>query len=251
MPSPMHLTFGSIRLVRSPRLVGVALVAILLFAGCATRVPAPVEERGARAAKPVAAAPAPAVVAPAPEAERVPQTYTVKRGDTLHAIALDHGLDYRELAAWNNVENVNVIRVGQVLRLAPPGEPTAAGVTTAPLRTAPPVVSADARPSPSPSATPLVVPGPRNADNYKAQPKAVKEPYSEQALRDVARAMSAQPPPPAAEATAPTVVARAETKPAPAPATAPPSMPESRPTGDGDDEKLEWAWPASGKLITG
>ena len=27
-------------------------------------------------------------------------------------IALDHGLDYRELAAWNNIENINVIRVG-------------------------------------------------------------------------------------------------------------------------------------------
>ncbi len=47
-----------------------------------------------------------------------PQTYIVKRGDTLYAIALDHGLDYRELAAWNNIENVNLIRVGQVLRLA-------------------------------------------------------------------------------------------------------------------------------------
>jgi lipoprotein NlpD len=119
-------------------------------------------------------------------------------------------------------------------------------------------VSADARPAPSPSATPLVVPGPRNADNYKAQPKAVKEPYSEQALRDVARAMSAQPPapsPPAADATAPAVVARAEAKPAPAPAPIPvtpaPAIAESRAAAEADDEKLDWAWPASGKLITG
>ena len=34
------------------------------------------------------------------------------------AIALEHGLDYRELAAWNSIENPNLIRVGQVLRLA-------------------------------------------------------------------------------------------------------------------------------------
>ena len=44
----------------------------------------------------------------------------MKRGDTLHQIALDYGLDYRELAAWNNIENANLIRVGQVLRLPRP-----------------------------------------------------------------------------------------------------------------------------------
>ena len=63
--------------------------------------------------------------AAAPEPDWRPQTYTVKRGDTLHQIALDYGLDYRELAAWNNIENPNLIRVGQVLRLAAPGEPGA------------------------------------------------------------------------------------------------------------------------------
>ena len=77
-------------------------------------------------------------------------TYTVKRGDTLYQIALDNGLDYRELAAWNNIENINVIRVGQVLRLDGAGRATAAGeagpgVTTAPLRTAPPVGRAGER----------------------------------------------------------------------------------------------------------
>ena len=44
-------------------------------------------------------------------------TYTVKRGDTLYSIALDHGQDYRELAQWNNLDNPNVIRIGQVLRV--------------------------------------------------------------------------------------------------------------------------------------
>ena len=61
--------------------------------------------------------PAPEAAPKAPEADWRPQSYTVKRGDTLYQIALDHGLDYRELAAWNNLDNVNVIRVGQVLRL--------------------------------------------------------------------------------------------------------------------------------------
>ena len=67
----------------------------------------------------------------------------VKRGDTLYQVALDRASTTSELAAWNNIENVNVIRVGQVLRLTAPGsEPAVSptGVTTAPLRTAPSVV---------------------------------------------------------------------------------------------------------------
>ena len=33
-----------------------------------------------------------------------PGSYTVKKGDTLYSIALDHGLDYKDLAAWNKIE---------------------------------------------------------------------------------------------------------------------------------------------------
>jgi lipoprotein NlpD len=76
-----------------------------------------------------------------------PQLYTVKRGETLAQIALDHGLDYRELAAWNNIDNPNVIRVGQVLVLSLPGQPgaVATGVVTAPLVTTPTIApSSDA-----------------------------------------------------------------------------------------------------------
>ena len=230
---------------------------LMLLAACATRVPAPVEERSARpppAPPPPLAAPAPDV-APAAERDWRPQTYTVKRGDTLHAIALDHGLDYRDVAAWNSLENANLIRVGQVLRLRAPGDagaadaaaPAGAGVTTAPLRTAPPVVAGDARPPASPSATPLVVPGPRSAETYKSQPKAVKEPYSEQALRDVQRNAAALPPPVTAppQEPEPVVVARADPVPEPRP------EPKPAPAADEGDEKLEWLWPATGKIITG
>ena len=105
-------------------------VLLLCLAACASRQPAPVEERSSRPAPPaVASAPVQATPAPKPaiEPDWRPKTYTVKRGDTLYAIALDHGLDYRELAAWNGIENVNLIRTGQVLRLAAPAEPAAAG----------------------------------------------------------------------------------------------------------------------------
>jgi lipoprotein NlpD len=46
--------------------------------------------------------------------------YTVKKGDTLYSIALDHGQDYKDVAAWNYLENPNLIKVGQQLRVVPP-----------------------------------------------------------------------------------------------------------------------------------
>jgi lipoprotein NlpD len=247
MPPPARL-LTELHRAPSPWRGAGAVALVVLLAACASRAPAPIEERGARPAKPVAAAPAPVLVAPEPE--RRPQFYTVKRGDTLQAIALDHGLDYRELAAWNNIENVNVIRVGRVLRLSPPGEPAAAGVTTTPLRSAPPVVAADARPAPTPQAAPPAapVPVPRNTESYKSQPKAVKEPYSEQALRDAQRAATAAAPAPVpvTEPVAPAAVARAEPRPAPPPAAEPRAG-----APEGDDDRIEWAWPATGKLVTG
>src|SRR6185295_70936 len=122
---------------------------IAALAGCASRTRAPVEDRGtapARPSQPPVVAPAAAPPPGAPAAEAAGPTYTVKPRDTLFQIALDSGLDYRELAAWNNIENVNLIRVGQVLRLNAPGEtPVLAtdqaspGVTTAPLRAPAPI----------------------------------------------------------------------------------------------------------------
>jgi lipoprotein NlpD len=50
--------------------------------------------------------------------------YTVKRGDTLYSIALEHGADYREVAQWNALDDPTRIRVGQVLRVKPPEDRT-------------------------------------------------------------------------------------------------------------------------------
>jgi lipoprotein NlpD len=95
------------------------LVAILLMAGCAaSRRPAPVEDRRPPAA-PAAKAPA-ALETPAPTPEGF---YTVKKGDTLYSIALEHGHDYRELAQWNSLDDPTKLRVGQMLRMTPPAEP--------------------------------------------------------------------------------------------------------------------------------
>jgi lipoprotein NlpD len=232
------------------------LLAVILGA-CASRSRAPVEDRSAQPAPPSASAPAAAPTPASPaEAESRGPTYTVKRGDTLYQIALDHGLDYKELAAWNNLENPNKILAGQVLRVTAPGDAavTATGVTTAPLKVAPAVTearpgggAAGAPPPPSASAPSAA----RNADNYKSSPKAFKEPYSEQALRDVARA--AQPAPDVVASAAPSSAAKAEpprSVGSTVPSTAPSAGPAPAAEGD-DDDKLDWVWPAKGKVVVG
>lgn len=44
-------------------------------------------------------------------------TYTVKHGDTLSTIALRFNTSVGVLAELNNISNINLINVGQVLRL--------------------------------------------------------------------------------------------------------------------------------------
>jgi lipoprotein NlpD len=131
------------------------LVMLASFAGCSTtRNHAPVEDRnaGARAAAAAAvaaAAPASGASAPAdatkalPGAENAgkPGYYTVKQGDTLIRIGLENGQNWKDLVKWNNLENPNIIEVGQTLRVVPPGtDPNAASskpVTTAKVETKP------------------------------------------------------------------------------------------------------------------
>ena len=47
-------------------------------------------------------------------------SYVVQSGDTLYKIAWKYGLDYRDIAQWNELDSVDFIRAGQTLRLSPP-----------------------------------------------------------------------------------------------------------------------------------
>jgi lipoprotein NlpD len=49
-----------------------------------------------------------------------PGYYSVRAGDTLTKIALDHGQAWRDIAKWNGLDNPNVIEIDQVLRVVPP-----------------------------------------------------------------------------------------------------------------------------------
>ncbi|RRN59837.1 LysM peptidoglycan-binding domain-containing protein [Bacillus subtilis subsp. subtilis] len=51
-------------------------------------------------------------------------TYTVKKGDTLSAIAKEHGVSVATLQSLNGIKNPNLIKVGQVLKLTGSSTPS-------------------------------------------------------------------------------------------------------------------------------
>lgn len=137
----MHSFLSSYSLIRFT-----VLLTVLFVAGCGgfgRSVPAPVEERPTGKAKSPAQisspANAPSSVSPSEQSKAVPISensikpgyYTVKPGDTLIRIGLDHGQNWRDIIRWNNIENPNVIEVGQVLKISPPTLDTGSEVAIA------------------------------------------------------------------------------------------------------------------------
>lgn len=98
----------------------------ILLSGCGTRLSkAPVEDRGTSSNNAAVSSTQPGVVVatpikPLPGAENAgkPGYYTVKPGDTLIRIGLETGQGWKDIARWNNLENPNLIEVGQVLRVS-------------------------------------------------------------------------------------------------------------------------------------
>ena len=140
---------------------GLVVLGCLVLAGCSSKgARAPVEDRGTMASsKPLASVKntnalpdspdkpsaaqlvetTPAKPLPGAENAGKPGYYTVKPGDTLIRVGLDHGQSFRDIARWSGLDNPNRIEVGQVLRVEPP-----AGVMAVPE--AKPVVLSSASP---------------------------------------------------------------------------------------------------------
>ncbi len=162
-----------------------------------------------------------------------PQTHTVQKGDTLYAIALEYGYDYKELAELNGISSPYVIRIGQQLRLNTQPQTQAlvsaqqeGGVVTSALK---PVTSvAEAKDG-----------------ALKTQPKAVKIPYSVEAETSPPVAtpgkleVAAAKTPPVEERIKP-----GEAKPAPA------GSEGNKSATGADDEDLDWGWPSKGKIVS-
>lgn len=114
---------------------GVTLAFVLVIAGCSTpRGPAPVEDRGT-----MTRAPSPTVPGGPPmttdangkplagiENYGKPGYYAVRPGDTIRRIGADTGQRWQDLVRWNNLDNPDLIEVGQVLRVIPPTGTTVA-----------------------------------------------------------------------------------------------------------------------------
>ena len=146
-------------------------VCAVVLAGCAApRGPAPVEDRGTmtRAAS-AASAPAPgaplittdASGKPLPGIENFgkPGYYAVRPGDTIRRIGNETGQRWQDIARWNNLDNPDLIEVGQVLRVVPPTSqdaPVATRPVTAPAVTpAAPAASAPTAAASAPARPPV------------------------------------------------------------------------------------------------
>ena len=223
----------------------------LLVACSSAPARAPVEERSPTgptlrpSATPAALRPAPQVSGPAPTAASSapvnapagaqpaagssvvqvppppPGSYVVKPGDTLIRIGLDNGQNWRDIARWNGIQNPNVIEVGQVLRVLPPGQDPPAAVSRP--------VQAAVRPESRPLEA-------RSGEETAA-----------------AAAPSALPDRTAGAASGAAGTAPATAAPSPVPGTpsaqaASSTLPTTAATPRTGDEAVEWAWPAAGKV---
>lgn len=248
-----------------------ACAAVALLAGCAANNAAPV--RDARppsdvagqgvGGKPVVSAPpvilppvksGPADVTPSKPVITSDPTkfHTVQKGDTLYSIAFQHNLDRRELAAWNNIENLNIIRIGDQLRLTPPEAAGSIVATTTP-QTSTPQTGAPQTGAPSPLVQGEVVTAPLiltpgvgpssaleskpaatggNTAQLKTEPKAGRVPYTDQAYAKLLNE-------PAAAGTAVASVT------SPATPTATTTTSAAAPSLAGSDA-VDFAWPISG-----
>ena len=197
------------------------LAVTLSLNGCGSSPRAPVVERA-----PLAKKSAPAIKV-TKEPDWRPDTYTVQKGDTLHSIALEHGMEYRELAELNGIEDVNRIRVGRQLKLkssSATSPTTTAATTTATF----PIKFVAVQESKEPVAS----------SSVKTQPKAIKLPYSEQAVAQLENQKIASPKP----IVLPPKIVKPEEEKQP-----PTEVPKETPRS-GDDENVEWGWPAQGKI---
>jgi len=178
----------------------ISVLSVCLLAACTSRPrgPIPVEDRvagqstsrpvqrvqpqaaidSAKATAPVATS-SPVSMGPAmagSENAGKPGYYSVRPGDTLTKIALDHGQAWRDIAKWNGLDNPNMIEVDQVLRVAPPLMEAAANRQTKPVMAQNQVPPSSATSNtPTPSATSASTSNTPNATPSASSPANVSD----------------------------------------------------------------------------
>ena len=206
------------------------------LAGCASNPPAPVVDLSL---------PNENATSSSVAASATAQTYHVVHGDTLYSIAFKHGVDFRDLAAWNGIASPYRIFVGQELRLSvPPAPVVAATVSTTP------------EPQPGQAVTSGIVEGAATTAPLASSATAPKP----SAFEPIATT-PANPPAPAASAPASTPPVPAQKSPV---AAAPPkpveAVPPVQPVVPAPPKPVDnaaqlnaggvtWRWPADGKVV--
>lgn len=198
-------------------------IALLLLAACAPPPPAPVFEADGLAVE----------EKPEPKPDR-PDFHRIQEGETLAGIALQHGLDYKELALWNGLSNPNSIYAGDVLRLSAP-ETAAVAAPVKAVRT--PELGVTPQLAPPPEIEPAPSAASKNAP-VKDSPAAAKYAYSKKTLKKLQAEYAAAVPAPK-----PVVPVAADIPQTAAPA-APGAPKESRRRFG-----VDWSWPAQGKVV--
>lgn len=162
-----------------------------------------------------------------------PDTYTVKKSDTLFSIGLEYGYDYKEIAQANDIAAPYTIRVGQTLSLKTLKDQAAqeastentSDVMTYPIDS----TSTIAEVSPAPAKIALL-----------HEPKAIREAYSDEALNRPLAVAKVVP-----EKT-PVVLATNSVDNVKKPLAEVKTEPKINLEASGD---INWAWPTKGKVV--
>jgi len=174
-----------------------------------------------------------------------PNTYTVKKGDTLYGIGLEFGYDYKEIAEFNQISPPYPIKIGQLLKFKPhnsapalsPNEANEDGVTTVPFNDESPVLEKKVESEPSTSTSAII-----------QSPKANRIPYSDEAFNKAAPVIpKVSLPKPASPVPVNPIddkpVAKASTEPTTDNVTKPDNA-----TKYETAESVDWSWPHEGKV---
>ena len=228
---------------------------MVLLAACESNPPAPVMERTPQTSKPKSQ---PETKPVAGAKDWRPDNHTVKKGDTLFGIGLEYGVDYKEIAAANNIAAPYPIKIGQKIDLSSfktkPATVTETNksevsknnddknedsVVITPMKTEPAVIGDKVSDKPVTDAKPILP----AVTPVLSEPKAAREPYSLEALNRAT---------PKPTETKPAEAKPTETKSvAIKPADTKPSEAKPSDTNATDDESIAWGWPTQGKVVAG
>ena len=227
----------------------VLVLFILLQAACESNPPAPVIERTPQTSKPKPPAPKPAPANNSSKDWR-PDSHVVVKGETLFGIGLQYGVDYKEIAAANNIAPPYPIKIGQKIDLSSFKTKTVAtvdaskietgksddGVVVTPMKVEP--VTTGTATSPNSTAT-----GGSAVTPVLSEPKATREAYSVDAWNHTTPVKTAD--------AKPAGVKAADAKPNDKPMDTKPADTKPTDVKSMDDESLTWSWPTPGKVSAG